>query len=660
MASERPNAAGEVSQAPSATTGQTRSKLKRRRVKREGPPQLQFVIATDPSQFRDENAKRSVRSQAMIHWRHEENKKRGQSNQGDDLASTSSAPACDASARSKNAQTFANHGRDTLAIRSASKTSDFGPAQLERIPSHTESASLTPSQGAGHFVGTGSSSWQLSAVETASYFPQFFNKIHALADQAVTHYEESERHGERQLRAMIVGLATFYNIGSSHDPFDVLPQFRNRSLNSLYLSRLRAFASDSTIKKWLPLMLSHPHIILSSTVLASTWLDMQNKFSGDSTTTAMVKAETISMISERLVDPNLQLGDATLTVILHLFAGEMWVCNEKVLRIHENGVASIISRRGGLSTFVHNRAIAEVALACCYHCDIFCEAEILPAFQDGLLADNIPNDEIALPESPLYCPRHTFLTIPDDPQCSSSTLELLADMRDLTNIFVAHKISLNTIHDIDTIDIAQLSPPDEAYEATIYAIRARVAALPSAHTPGLSVSGDWVYEACRIASSIYTTAIALGVPFPVAADPNHVDFSATPSSSTTWNSNEEFVKPHLTEALYETLQRADTSHVWKNMSGVLYWVSAVGAAAARIPSAMDMTQHVSATNVVEGAEAHWILCIKASGDLSKPGVPCARRQFVRPAELRGPGPFAPSDKPAAQLSSHGQSDVNTE
>lgn len=126
---------------------------------------------------------------------------------------------------------------------------------------------------------------------------------------------------------------------------------------------MRAFASDSTMKKWLPLMLSHPHIILSSTVLASTWLDMRGRCSGDSTTTSMVKAETIGMIKDRLKDPSLQLDDATLIVILHLFAGEMWICNEKTLRVHETGVATLVSRRGGLSSFLHNRALAEVAIA---------------------------------------------------------------------------------------------------------------------------------------------------------------------------------------------------------------------------------------------------------------------------------------------------------
>lgn len=227
---------------------------------------------------------------------------------------------------------------------------------------------------------------------------------------------------------------------------------------------------------------------------------------------------------------------------------------------------------------------------CCYNCDIIREAEILPVFRDGLPPKPVLSYDAALPESPLYCPRNRFLTIADDPKCSLSTLELLNDMRVLTNIFVEHQTRLNTIHDIDAIDVAQLGIPNGRYEPTIKAILSRLAALPSAYTPGLSVSRDWVYEACRIAAQIYTTAITMGVSFSKAADPNFVDLFASSVSSATWNKTGQSAKFHLTEALYETLQRATTSDLWKNMSGVLYWVSAVGAAAARRSCTKDMSK----------------------------------------------------------------------
>ena len=57
----------------------SQARVRRRAKKRTEPPQLQFVTATDPSQFKDKNAKRSVRSQAMIQYRYksDQQKKKG-------------------------------------------------------------------------------------------------------------------------------------------------------------------------------------------------------------------------------------------------------------------------------------------------------------------------------------------------------------------------------------------------------------------------------------------------------------------------------------------------------------------------------------------------------------------------------------------------------
>ena len=159
-------------------------------------------------------------------------------------------------------------------------------------------------------------------------------------------------------------------------------------------------------------------------------------------------------------------------------------------------------------------------------------------------------------------------------------------------MFVAYNSALNMIHDVDALDITHLIPPPNEYEAKLYAIRMRVVSLPSAQTPGELTSGDWVYEACRIAALIYTTAIAMGVPFSVAADPSWIESLGKPACLNDSNCGGNPYKGHLTEALYETLQRANTSDVWKNMSGVLYCVSAVGAAAARMPSTLDMAQYI--------------------------------------------------------------------
>lgn len=191
-------------------------------MKREGPPQLQFLTATDPSQFKDEDAKRSVRSQAMIHWRHEESKKikRGSYKDGAEPAPAPPERRASIPTRSK---------------RQDSGRSGSEPSGYRKV--RAESSSLELDSDAKTFTDAGSSSWQLTAGDTASYFPRWQNKIRAVAERNVIQYEASERHEERQLRSLVVGLASFHSIGSTHDPFDVLPQFRNPRLDALYLSR---------------------------------------------------------------------------------------------------------------------------------------------------------------------------------------------------------------------------------------------------------------------------------------------------------------------------------------------------------------------------------------------------------------------------------------
>ncbi|KAF2024728.1 hypothetical protein EK21DRAFT_78108, partial [Setomelanomma holmii] len=559
------------------------SKPRRRRKKHDGLPQLQFVTATALSQFKDEPAKRTIRSQAMISHRHSiaEAKKKGKGK--GPLFSDAAVPEASISSMPSVAQ---ERSPALFPANPVSRSADDAEQNLVplAVTSWTSAASVL------QLLGT-------SGVPHPSKPRQDLNvgATHMIGPRAclskVVHYEESDSHEEAVLRMLVGKLARVYQIGDGVDPFEILPQFEHPELSALYLTRkcMRAFASDSTIKKWLPAMLSHRHIILSSTILASTWLDMQAGSSGDSRQTVMVKGETINMIAERLRDSKTVLDDATLMVILHLFAGEFWSCNEKSLRYHESAVARFIAQRGGMDS-LENRAVVEVAAACCYHCDIFCESEQPPIFRAWKPAKVIyPEDVTALPESPLFCPRGDFGVITNDAHCSPYTLQILSDMRDLTDVFIAHNAGLGSVYDVDIVDECRPSPPAFDYDAVVTAFHQRVVALPSAHTPGYPSSNDWVYEACRIASLIYMTAIIMRVPFSVAATLNTHHYIPTDSESE-HQIDEAYSTARLTRSLFEVLKRTDQANLWDNMSGVLYWVSAVGAAAARTAATMDMTQ----------------------------------------------------------------------
>lgn len=126
---------------------------------------------------------------------------------------------------------------------------------------------------------------------------------------------------------------------------------------------MQAFVSKETMDKWFPAMAVHGEILLSATTIVFSWRDMQYDICGDSRRTIVVKNEIINYINARLGKPVHQFEDATLMIILHLIAGEMWSCNEQVLRIHETGVARLIDHRGGLHKLGGNGATAAVSAA---------------------------------------------------------------------------------------------------------------------------------------------------------------------------------------------------------------------------------------------------------------------------------------------------------
>jgi hypothetical protein len=169
-------------------------------------------------------------------------------------------------------------------------------------------------------------------------------------------------------------------------------------------------------------------------------------------------------------------------------------------------------------------------------------------------------------------------------------------MRDLTDVFIAHNAGLGSVYDVEAERPGRLSPPAVEYEAKASVIHQRLSSLPSAYTPGHAASDDWVYETCRIAALIYTTAFIMRVPFSVAANLSHHHHEPPDAGSSAKPSAGDDPTTRLTEALYESLGRTDIANLWNNMTGVLYWVCAVGAAAARMPSTIDMTAQARLQN----------------------------------------------------------------
>jgi hypothetical protein len=224
---------------------------------------------------------------------------------------------------------------------------------------------------------------------------------------------------------------------------------------------------------------------------------------------------------------------------------------------------------------------------CCCHCDIVCEVEQLPVFQDWKPRDPLKHETASLLESPLFGRASDLKAIANDPRCSAATFGILRDVGDLTDLVLEQDLVSRTTTHIKEEDEERTSLFLQNYSKRVSGIHDRLASLPSAYSSGHEMSNDWVYEACRIAALIYTTAIASQVPFSVAADPSQ--YRDASNSNSTAGSD-------VTKGLLSVLQETDCANIWGDMAGVFYWVCAVGAAASRTPTAISASQQLPVRN----------------------------------------------------------------
>jgi hypothetical protein len=332
------------SMAPASIASSSKPRPQASVPKRKGPPTFQFLTATDLSHFKNADAKRSVRSQAMIQYRYKQKRKTNK-------AQVEAAPEkCERVTPILLNEHAVQSSQDALSQWVGEPqepvyrtTSEAWWAANENATVHT-----TPD-------------WP---VQTALCRPTSNASLRKKDDHRVNSYEDTDAHDTELLRIIIATVRSSQRMGNGMDPFTTLPQFRDPNLDAIFLVRKcnRTFSSKSTLQRWLPVMLSDPHILLSSTLMATTWLDMHAGICGESKRTVRLKQEAIGYINERLRDGR-ALEDSTLAVIIHVLAGEMWNSNENTLRIHQKGVARLIAHRGGMGNLGGYGVMAQAAAA---------------------------------------------------------------------------------------------------------------------------------------------------------------------------------------------------------------------------------------------------------------------------------------------------------
>jgi hypothetical protein len=231
------------------------TKPKRQRIKHDGKPPLQFIVSTsDLSQFRDEDVKRNVRSQAMLVWRQKDREKRVLKGKG---KATPVEPTDEPSVEPSGSESPANVDNGKPSPDGFEPMDDIMPTSDDSKPD-MEHLSLPTSEGSSasssHMLDEPPQGQQIPHSPTylawwgsvpLSDFEEYGEEqdayggtySQALILRKTVDYEESEKHETHTYKGLIHQLAAFYQVGNGADPFDALPQFENPELNSLYLTR---------------------------------------------------------------------------------------------------------------------------------------------------------------------------------------------------------------------------------------------------------------------------------------------------------------------------------------------------------------------------------------------------------------------------------------
>jgi hypothetical protein len=234
----------------SSSVDKPNARVRRRPRKREGPPQFQFLTATDPSQFKDDNAKRSVRSQAMIQYRYKAeqqkqvDKERKQDTTAPRAVQGAPRPAeritpITSSAPKDAPYPFPHQGyygsQHPLMAPALDRERD--QEQQQRMYDRT----VYP-WGVDLDEGFAEPAWSPPAAAMAPAKPSRYQRVQSIVPldataRSVLDFEDCDNHEELQLRLLIAKFASVTHIGDGVDPFAVIPQFASPELDSLFLVR---------------------------------------------------------------------------------------------------------------------------------------------------------------------------------------------------------------------------------------------------------------------------------------------------------------------------------------------------------------------------------------------------------------------------------------
>lgn len=318
-------------------------------------------------------------------------------------------------------------------------------------------------------------------------------------------------------------------------PYD--PSIRNAQLLHFFLQRLAPFMSSidgndpppAFNDKWLPFMIQSPIAgyiaILTSSYFQATARQIEWTKSVD---VMGARVKLITLINTYLTSQQTALNDEAISTVMSLAYNELVYADERSSLAHMRGLQEMIKTRGGLKS-IEFRTLREMLIRTDY--------QVAFTFECDLFLDKPPDKPIPTLESypiemdsPLIKSNIRFVDSAEALKISTDAARVLDDMRFLTTS-VLH---LNEKGDPKVENTKLMT--------TVHWIHEQ---LVSSHEPELA--DDFMYQTCRTAGIIYSTAILTRTPLSRACT------------------------APLLQQLWMTMWRVPLSR-WKKVPGIFLWV----------------------------------------------------------------------------------------
>ncbi|KAL1625371.1 hypothetical protein SLS54_003463 [Diplodia seriata] len=373
----------------------------------------------------------------------------------------------------------------------------------------------------------------------------------------------------------------------SHDPFLALPQpTANINMPQVKYYCHLYFGTRGMARAWLPQMIQSRESFLSTLAIATSHQDAMAGMPTPTTLTTMVQTEVMHLLREAFNERWYRIKDTTIMTVVQLLCSELVNCSGAADRLvsHERGLRQLIIERGGIDRLGLQGELAGVATAMVYSSAIFREGVPDAMFSEyaNTVRPSVYSDRQIVPESPLFCPRKRFATLERSRRCDARTLELVGKMKEL----------------VDLVDspLEQSTWDTESYKRGILDYFRGLPPAGALPVPSTDVGRQarWRYEACRLAAILHAESLVNRRP--LSSLPLEARSTTTPASERSTGDAPEAVS---LERLVAAVKRSDCgfAECWTDMTGLLYWVTLVGGAAARNEEEATQRRWLTALNV---------------------------------------------------------------